>query len=169
MFSGIYPKEDPQIIIYTALRRPKDATNYLAPGVKDVVINVSKYLNIVTTQDKKEIYKVDNYLNKEVTNITNDIKKNNMKLYILGTGKKIINQYPNKNTKLYSGSVIALLTDTYDKKMPNLIGLSYKDVSNILKLMEVKYQIEGKGYVVSQSIKEGDIVPDTGVIIKMNN
>ena len=53
--------------------------------------------------------------------------------------------------------------------MPNLVGLSYKDVNNILKLMKVKYQIEGKGYVVSQSIKEGDIVPDTGVTIKMNN
>ena len=93
-----------------------------------------------------------------------------MKLYTLGTGKKVIRQYPNKDTKLYNGSVVALLTDTYDKKIPNLVGLSYKDAINILKLMNVKYKIEGKGYVINQSIAEGTVVNDNAeVIIKMNN
>ena len=93
-----------------------------------------------------------------------------MKLFTLGTGKKVISQYPREGTKLYSGSVVAILTDVYDKKMPNLIGLSYKDANNILKLMGVKYKIQGKGYVVSQSISVGEIVKDNvEILIKMND
>ena len=169
-FAGIYPKDNPEIIIYSAIKRPKDTTNYIAPAVKDVVINVSKYLNIITTKDKVTTYKVNNYLNKEVANVSSDIINSGMKLFTLGTGKKIIKQYPSKNTELYNGSVVALLTDVYDKKMPNLVGLSYKDTSNILKLMGVRYKIDGKGYVVSQSVTEGSIVNDNmEVLIKMNS
>lgn len=169
-FAGIYPKDNPEIIIYTALKRPKDTNNYIAPAVKDVVVNVNKYLNITMFKDKVATYKVGNYLNKDIGDVSSEITKNGLKLYTLGTGKKVIRQYPNKDTKLYSGSVVALLTDTYDKKIPNLIGLSYKDASNILKLMGVKYKIEGKGYVISQSVAEGSAVTDdVEVIIRMNN
>ncbi|MEE3342636.1 MAG: penicillin-binding protein [Bacilli bacterium] len=169
-FAGIYPKDDPEIIIYSALKRPKDTNNYIAPAIKDVVVNVSKYLNIITSHSEVTTYKIDNYLNKDVSNVSSDIIKNGMKLYVLGNGKKVIRQYPSKNTNLYSGSVVVLLTDTYDKKIPNLIGLSYKDASNILKLMGVKYKINGKGYVVSQSIAEGNVVADNmEVVLSMNN
>lgn len=37
-FSGMFPKDDPEVIIYTALKRPKDsATNYLAEPTKEVI------------------------------------------------------------------------------------------------------------------------------------
>ena len=83
-----------------------------------------------------------------------------MKVFVLGTGSKIIGQYPEKDITLYPGSTVALLTDTYDKTIPNLIGLSYKDAANILKLMGVRYTSEGKGYVTNQSIQEGSVVTE---------
>ncbi len=168
-FAGLYPKDNPEIIVYTAIKKPKDTTNYLAPAVKDVVVNVSKYLNIVTNTIKTKTYKITNYINKNVQDISSDISKSGMKLYVLGSGKKIIKQYPSNGSKLYNGSVVALLTDTYDKKMPNLVGLSYKDATNILKLMGVNYKVEGNGYVEEQSVKEGEVVKDgEEVLIKMN-
>ena len=81
-----------------------------------------------------------------------------MKVFVLGTGDKVIKQYPSSNVSLYGNSVVALLTSSYDKTMPNLVGLSYKDAINILKLMGVDYKLEGNGYVVSQSVKEGEKV-----------
>ena len=158
-FAGIYPSDNPEIIIYTGLKRPKDTVNYVAPAVKDVVVNTSKYLNIVTDTNKTTTYTLKNYINKVTSTIKNELETKT-KLYVLGTGEKIISQYPSEKSKLYQGSVVALLTDTYDKAMPNLIGLSYKDAMNILKLMGVKYNLDGKGYVVSQSIPEGIIVGD---------
>ena len=159
-FAGLYPADNPRIIIYTILKKPKDTTNYVSEAVKNVVVNTSKYLNIIVDNNKNETYKIDSYISKKTSDIKSKLEENKMKVFILGEGEKIINQYPNKNTTLYPGSVVVLLTDKYDKKIPNLIGLSYKDAINILKLMGVRYITEGKGYVKSQSIQEGSIVTE---------
>lgn len=169
-FAGIYPSDNPEIIIYSALKKPKDTTNYVSIAVKDVVVNTSKYLNIVTDNNKTTNYTLNSYINKTTSEIKSELEANQMKVFVLGTGEKIINQYPFKGSKLYIGSVVVLLTDNYDKAMPNLVGLSYKDASSILKLMGVKYNLEGNGYVVSQSIPEGIIVGnDTTVTLTLNN
>lgn len=169
-FAGLYPTDKPELIIYTVLKKPKDKTNYVATAVKDVVVNTSKYLNIVVENDSTNSYKLKNYINKSTVNIKNELEKNNMKVYTLGTGEKIINHYPSKNSKLYPGSIVVLKTDTYNKEMPNLIGLSYKDAINILKLMNVKYKLEGTGYVTSQNIPEGILVSEDKIVeLKLNN
>ena len=157
-FAGLYPSDNPEIIIYSALKKPKDTTNYVSVAVKDVVVNTSKYLNITKDNNKFNSYTIDNYINKNTNTIKNKLEDNYMKVYVLGTGDKIINQYPNKNSKLYNNSVVVLLTDNYDKKMPDIVGLSHKDAINILKLMDVKYEINGNGYVTSQSISPGTII-----------
>ena len=168
-FAGLYPTEEPEIIIYSALKRPKDTTNYIAPAIKDIVVNISKYLNITIDNNTSTTYKINNYVNKDVAKIKSELEKNNMKVFLLGTGDKIINQYPKENSKLYKGSIVAILTNNYDKKMPNLVGLSYKDAINILKLMDVRYTISGKGYVINQNIKEGEIIKDDATInIELN-
>lgn len=163
-FAGLYPTDDPEIIIYTALKRPKDTTNYVAPAVKDVVVNTSKYLNIVADEETITNYTLNNYINKQTETIQSELEKNNLKLYILGTGEKIINQYPSEGSVLQKGSIVVLLTDKYDKSMPDLSGLSYKDAVNILKLMQVKYTTSGNGYVTNQSIGVGTIIGDEDIV-----
>lgn len=159
-FAGLYPTDQPEIIIYTALKRPKDTTNYVSVAVKDVVVNTSKYLNIVVEDNHSKSYKIASYINKDTSVVRNELETNGMKLFVLGTGGKIISQYPSKGSQLYGNSVVILLTDQYDRAMPNLVGLSYKDAVNVLKLMGVKYTISGNGYVVSQSVPEGIIITD---------
>lgn len=159
-FAGLYPIDDPELIIYTSLKKPKDTTNYVADAVKNVIVNTSKYLNIVTDDETVTSYKLDNYVNKKTDTIKSELEKNNINLYILGTGEKIINQYPGKGSIMQKNSTVVLLTDNYDKSMPDLTGLSYKDAINILKLMNVKYTVSGNGYVINQSIGVGTIVTD---------
>lgn len=169
-FAGMYPADDPEIIIYTVLKRPKDTKNYVAEAVKDVIINTSKYLNIVVDNYRTESYNINSYVNKETATIKSELEKNQMKVFVLGSGDKIINQYPSKGSKLYPNSVVVLLTDNYDRAIPNLVGLSYKDASNILRLMGIKYNLEGNGYVVSQSVPEGIIIgDDVTVELQLNN
>ena len=159
-FAGLYPIDTPEIIIYTILKKPKDTTNYIAPAIKDVVINTSKYLNIIADNNKATTHKIESYINKQTSTIKQELEESKMKLFILGEGEKIIGQYPEKGTTLYPGSIVVLLTDKYDKKIPNLTGLSYKDAINILKLMGVRYTTEGKGYVVNQSIAPDSIITE---------
>ena len=169
-FAGIYPTDNPEIIIYTGLKKPKDTTNYVAPAVKDVVVNTSKYLNIVTDTNKTSNYTIESYINKPTPEVKSTLETAQMKVFVLGNGEKVIAQYPQKNSQLYKQSTIALLTDNYDKAMPNLVGLSYKDALNILKLMDVKYNLEGNGYVVNQSVPEGIIIGnDTTVTLNLSS
>lgn len=169
-FAGLYPTDNPEIIIYTALKRPKDENNYVAPAVRDVVVNTSKYLNIIVDEYNTDEFKLDNYINKETSSVKNELERNKLKVFVLGNGDKIINQYPSKNSNLYPNSVVVLLTNTSELTIPNLMGLSYKDAVNILKLMGIKYNLEGNGYVVSQSIPEGTIVGnDITIELKFNN
>ena len=157
-FSGIYPGDDPELIIYTAIRQPKDTTNYLAPMVKEVVINTSKYLNI--EEDKKEdnSFKVDNYINKDIKFIQDNLNLNNIKTIVLGTGNKIINQYPSSGSVVNSNDLVILLTNEYTKTIPNLTGLSFKEVITILDYLKIDYEYEGYGYLESQSIEPNTLV-----------
>jgi len=110
-------------------------------------------------------FEIGEYVNKDTNTIKSDLEKNRMRVFVLGNGDKIIRQYPSSGVSLYSNSVVGVLTNNYDKVMPNLIGLSYKDAYNILKLMGVEYKLNGNGYVVSQSIKEGTKVSDGTVVV----
>ena len=169
-FAGLYPTDNPEIIVYSALKRPKDEVNYVATAIRDVVVNTSKYLNIVVDEYNTTNYKLDNYINKDTEVVRNELEKNRMKVLVLGNGDKVINQYPSKNSTLYPNSVVVILTNDTNLVMPNLVGLSYKDAVNILKLMGVDYSLDGTGYVVSQSINEGiNITGDMIVELKFGS
>jgi len=160
-FSGLYPGNDPEIIIYTALKRPKDTTNYLAGMVKEVVVNTSKYLNIEEKSEIKEnTFIIENYVNKDVKFVSDKLSLNGIKTIILGDGKKIINQYPYNGSVITNNNLVILLTNEYTKKMPDLIGLSFKDVKIILEFLDIDYEYEGYGYLESQSILKDTLVKD---------
>lgn len=163
-FSGLYPGEDPEIIIYTALKQPKDTNNYLAPAVKDVVLNISKYLNIEESVVKDTTYKISSYINQKTTDVVAKLNDNNIKTIVLGNGDKIIEQYPSKDNILTENDLVVLLTNNYDNKMIDFTNLSYKDAINILKLMDIDYNIEGKGYVYEQNIEKDTILKEDDII-----
>ena len=59
-------------------------------------------------------------------------------------------------------------TNSFDnKKMVDLVGYSYKEANNILKLMDVNYSIEGNGYVYEQSVNAGDDIGNDEIIVKL--
>lgn len=167
-FSGLYPGDDPEIIIYTAVKKPKDSNNYIAPAVKEVIQNISNYLNIKEDKVINTSYKIESYINKDTTSVVDNLKDTGINLIVIGDGNKIVSQYPNSNTDLTKGDNLILLTNNYDKKMLNLIGLSSKEVKIILDYMDINYTIEGNGYVYEQSVPEGTVLnPDDVITIKL--
>lgn len=157
-FAGMYPGDDPEIIIYIAIKKPKDTVNYMAPAVKDVLVNVAKYMNIDTSENEQDGYIVEDYANKLTTEVIKDLENNHLKVITLGTGNKVINQYPDKKSVVYSDGLVVLLTNDYDKTMVDLNGLSYKECKSVLDLMGVEYNISGYGYVASQNVLAGEKV-----------
>ena len=138
-----------------AIKKPKDTVNYLAPAVKDIVVNLSKYLNIDNSTSNKINYTVNDYTNKTTTEIIKELNDNKLRVITIGTGNKIINQYPNKDTTLTNNDLVVLVTNDNDKTMIDFTGLSYKESKIVLDLMGVTYNLTGYGYASNQNIQPG--------------
>ena len=166
-FSGLYPGNDPEIIVYMAVKKPKDGNNYIANPVKEVVINTSKYLSIEEKVKESKNVLLEDYTNRVVTDVEKNLKDNDIGVITLGTGKKIINQYPKENIKVYEKGLVVLLTNDYNNKtMIDFTGLSYKEAKEILNLMDVEYELDGYGYVNSQNIEKGNKINEK-VVLKL--
>lgn len=151
-FSGLYPGDDPEIIMYIAIKKPKDSRNYMASAVKDVLVNTANYLNISYDTTTNKSIKIDNYLNKVVTEVRKDLEDDEVRVITLGDGKRIIKQYPDSGTSINKNDLVILLTDSYDKTMVDFTGLSYKESLAVLEMMGVAYKLEGYGYAYFQNI-----------------
>lgn len=167
-FSGMFPEENPDIIIYAAIKRPKDTVNYVAPMIKEVEKNITKYLNIEDSSKNKNEYILESLYNKNVETIKKNLESKNIKVLVLGEGNKIIDYYPSTNTTIYEDDLVILKTDHIDNKMINLTGYSKKEVINILELLNIDYELEGNGYVYEQSISDGEDI-NGKVIVKLKN
>lgn len=152
--SLMFPKDDPEIIIYGAAKRPENV-KVLSEPVKDIVKNISKYYNIYKEQETttEHVSTINNYLNQDLDQVVASLKENKITPIVIGSGKTIINQYP-LNKTITSADKVFLLTNSTDYVLPNLTGYSKSDVETLLTLLNVSYTIKGHGYVVKQSILE---------------
>lgn len=155
-FAGMFPKDDPEIIIYAAMKRPTHSTSYgLSTAVKKVIKDTSKYLNIYGTNNNETSitkYKLNSYTSKNTIDIKKELEENKIVPIIIGNGDKIINQYPKSDTKVLSYDKVFLVTNDKNYTLPNLVGWSKKDATTLLDLLKIKYNLEGYGYVTSQSV-----------------
>ena len=160
-FAGIYPKSNPQIIIYASVKRPSGASQKpLSNAVKDVVLNTGKYLGTEKQQEAIPVveYKLPKFINKKIENVKTNLTNNGMKYVVIGNGEKIVKQYPKNDTIVTNKETIYLITNDTSYKIPNVVGFSSKEAGNLLKLLGVKVKLEGSGYVTSQNIP-----PDTQI------
>lgn len=153
--SLMFPKDDPEIIIYGAAKR-SESVSALSEPIKEIIKNVSKYLNIYSKKEveNQEIKKINNYINKSLESTKEDLNKNNLKPIIIGDGNIIINQYPiNKN--ITTEDKIFLITNSNNITLPNLKGYSKNDLEVLCNLLNITCITKGNGYVTLQSIPEG--------------
>ena len=169
-FSGMFPKDDPEIIMFVSYKRPKNGSNRgLKNMAHSIIESIAKYKGLIS--DKKDDNDIKTYEIKDYTNLDKEdvLKKlDGLDIVVLGNGNKIIDQYP-KNTTLVTNDKIFLLTNDKNIKMPDLKGYSRIEAISILSLLDVDYEIEGYGYVTEQSIKAGsDITDKIKLILKQD-
>ena len=171
-FAGMYPKENPEIIIYAAIKKPNTPTSStLSPSVVNLMKNIAKYKNMFQTQIQNNSnvtsLVLDSYINKKTEDVRNIMNQNNINTVIIGSGDKIISQYPNKGATVLSYDKVFLITNKDQGKMPDLTGYSRSDAIYLMKTLGYRYELEGYGHVIEQSIKPGEDVGDNIVKIKL--
>ena len=160
----MYPMDNPEIIIYAAIKKPpENSTKILSESINELMINIAKYKNMFNSNkiiSDVNIFNVDSYLNKPVTDVKKILEDNNILPIILGDGDKVISQYPTKDTKILSNDYIYLLTNGDTITMPNMIGMPRSNINTFCNILNLSCTINGNGYVVNQSINEGNIIED---------
>lgn len=157
-FSGMFPKDDPEIIIYAAMKKPVwGKSSGLYKNVKSLMQNIAKYKNMFTeiTEKQTTSYTVKSYVSKNVDIVKSELEANGIKAVVIGDGNKITKQSVLKGTELAPGEKIILLTNSNSYQLPNITGYSRKDLVTLCNMLNLKVEIEGYGYVVSQSISSG--------------
>ena len=155
----IYPKEDPNVIVYVAAKRPSWSANRALPdATRELLENIAKYRNIFDgngTNEDSITYILPNYISKDLTSTKEDLTDNNIKPIVVGSGNTVVKQYPNKGDKVLENDKVFLLTNSSEYNMIDLTGFSRIDVIEFCKLLNITPAFEGIGYVEYQSIKAG--------------
>ena len=156
--AGMFPGNDPQVIFYMAIKNQSSGYKERKALVQSIVKNVSKYLEIydeskINTVQLEEI-KVDSYTNKNVNDVKTTLNNYGINVVVVGTGEKVVDQYPTKGSKINKIDKVILITNG-DLLMPNLTGFSMKDIEVLSKLLNLKVETKGNGYVTAQSIPPG--------------
>lgn len=158
-FSGIYPKSNPQVIIYASVKRPSGGSQKpISNAVKEIVQNISKYYgNNDSNTNSVEIhnYSMDNFINRKLDSVKVQLEANGIPYIVLGNGNKVIKQIPSKNKIITSSDIVYLITNDSNQKVPNVIGMSSKTAKDILQKLGLKVNLDGVGYVTAQSVSEG--------------
>ena len=161
--SLMYPKDNPEIIIYAAMKKPTWGEGAgLKNAVTQAVRNISKYKGMFTeTFEKTDVleYSMESLLNKKVDDTVNKLSGYELNIIKIGNGNKIVSQYPSVGTNLVSGDKVILITNDKNYVLPNFYGWSRYETEYFLKHFNIDYELEGYGYVNNQSIGEGTPIP----------
>ena len=167
--AGMFPGEDPQVLLYMAVKNPAcgTASKPFKAFIQNIIKNTSKYLEIYDESKqnitKLETYQLESYINKDLNTVMSSLKANSLNVVVLGEGNKVIGQYPIKDTKINKIDKVFLLTEG-SIKVPDFKGYSVRDFKSFANLANVKYNIDGIGYLVSQNIKPGEVLKEDSIL-----
>lgn len=167
-FSGVYPKDDPKVILYVAFQRSYNS-NVLPQTVQTIVRDTAKYLGIFeeAPEINKEVttYKLGSYKNKTTESVKQSLDALGASYVIFGDGNKVISQYPNKNSKVSTKDKVFIFTNG-TITMPDLTNYSVKEADVVLSKLGIKHTINASGYIGYQSVSAGTVInSDTEVTL----
>ena len=163
-FSGVYPKSNPQVIIYASVSRPSGGSQKpVSNAVKEIVSNISKYYgNSDTNTSSVNIsdYQIPSFINKKIDVVKTVLDANEIKYVVLGNGDKVVKQTPEDKSIITTGDTVYLITNDSLITVPNVVGLSSKIAKDLLQKLGVIVHLDGVGYVTAQSVGEGTAITD---------
>jgi penicillin-binding protein 2B len=177
-FMGMAPKDDPKLLMYVAIERPK--VEYPEMGstptaniFTSVMKNSLQYLNIQPDSKEKKhksstakSYGKDlpDYTGKSAKEAKSELEQLGMHVTVIGSGDEVTKQEPYDGAYVIKGEKVILRTSG-DVKMPDLKDWSYMDILRLSKLMGLKETITGSGFAVKQNVKPGAIIKEGDFLV----
>ncbi len=168
-FVGFAPANDPKIAMIVVIDQPSDSKlgggTAAAPVFKKIVSQVLPYMGISKvfddgeTKPKAEVaskklmasYTAPTLTGKMLTDAKKKLLADGISYTTVGSGTKVVKQYPASGAAMTGGQTIYLMTEDPTKmSIPDLKGESLRDALQILSLMKVEVTATGEGYVSEQ-------------------
>ena len=169
-FAGVFPKENPEYIIYLAIKDFHGSSKQRGNIVKELVESVAKYKNLderPSDKDGSKIVTVGKYINKSTISSVSNLNSMKVMPIVVGDGDTVVRQYPAPNTVTSVNGKVFLVTNGKNYIMPDITGWSANEVKNLFDILGVKYHFNGYGYVVSTNLQPGAII-SLGEIVQVN-
>lgn len=178
-YVGFAPADDPKIAIYVmvdeATRGPNWGGQVAGPVFKAIVEEVMRYWNIppddqVPAPQLPEQAVVPNLVNLTIDGARQRVDEVGFGLRIEGDGELVVAQTPKPGAKVALNTTIVVYTGASGEvqqqaiTVPDLRGLSMREVGDLLALLNLRLAARGSGIAVSQNPAAGSVVPsDTTV------
>lgn len=166
-FAGVFPKDNPEYIIYVAIKDLDGTSRVMGNMTKNIVESIAKYKNLSERESNKDESKyvtLKSYLNKNVDNVKEEIESLNLIPIIIGDGNVVTNQYPVNNKNIIINSKVYLKTNGENINMIDISGWTRTEVITLMNFMGVDYEINGTGKVVSTNIMSGNKISEKLII-----
>ncbi|WP_110112926.1 penicillin-binding protein [Bacillus sp. CGMCC 1.16541] len=182
-FLGFAPADDPSLIVYVAVKKPKLTLQETGSAPTSMVFNsVMKnslqYLKIEPEEPKEKNQTkskvehgstVDSYIGQSVTEATTKLKEQGLEPIVVGKGTKVAEQSPNNDERMLKGQKVFIKTDS-KLQVPDLTGWSYRDVLRLSEFLELQPSAVGNGFVIEQNIPvNGTIKKGDYLIVKLDS
>lgn len=168
-FLGMAPYDDPQLIIYVSVERPKLNGELGSVPVskifKPVMLNSLKHLN-VNPDDVKHVAQtaIQDYTGQNAEAIQVELANDGLQPVVVGSGGKIVEQYPKSGETLVKGSFVFLKTEG-DIALPDFTNWSLRNLLVFKSMSGLQIEVAGEGFAVSQSVSAGTIITDSAPIV----
>ncbi|RHB51205.1 PASTA domain-containing protein [Exiguobacterium sp. AM39-5BH] len=173
-FVGMAPEDHPELVMYIAVDRPNGDSSttgprIMAPLFKDVMDVALRYRSVEPDKQKKSIdastKTTSSFIGQARDEVMKEAKAAAFTPVSLGSGETVTAQSPVEGQPYVVGERLLLKT-AESFTMPTLKGWSLRDVKRLATLYQLNLEIDGTGFVTSQSIGEGKPVK-TGATLKV--
>ena len=162
-YIGFAPAEDPELVMYVAMKRPETGGHdQLGQIYRFVMQNSLVYLGAEKTPvvDIADVYQnteVPQIINESIEEAVLKIEEAGLTPIIIGDGTQIFAQSPKAMSSVSLGSKVFIQTSkTY--ALPNFTGWTKDEVVQFAMLTGLQVEYMGEGYVLEQSIQQGQLL-----------
>ena len=169
-FLGMAPVDDPQLIVYVAVKKPKLAATDVgsipvSQVFKSVMQNSLKYLNIKPEDVAQvETTVMNDYIGESAEGAQVELENTGATPIIIGDGGKVIAQYPEKDLAITKGSIVFLKTEG-PVTLPSFKNWSLRNLLVYKMMSGLSIEIVGEGFVESQSVSENTVIGEESPIV----
>ena len=159
------PAENPKYMVYYAFLAPSDTKAHQeTQAVQHIFRRLSLTYEVYSQDNAPEEavpvieMQIPNFINRSVLSLLAWNTSSDVPITIIGNGERVINQFPEANSKILNTQRLFILTDGPEVVMPDMTGWSRKDVTTFWLLSNRAVVIEGSGLVSSQNVEAGTIL-----------